>query len=64
MENDCLNSVLTFAEAAAIWKLGDSTLRSMVGDGWLVEGRDYRKSGKVWLITKSAMTKLYGIPPN
>jgi hypothetical protein len=26
----------------------------------LVEGIDYKKSGKVWLITKGAMERLYG----
>jgi hypothetical protein len=63
MENKSyLDLVLTFSEASQIWGLGDSTLRSMIGDGRLKEGLDYRKSGKVWLITDDAMRKLYGNP--
>lgn len=57
-----LNSVMTFAEATEKWGLGESTLRSMVNSNRLKEGLDYRKSGKVWLIKKDAMVKLYGEP--
>lgn len=57
-----LNSVMTFAEASKVWGLGESTLRSMVNSNRLEEGKDYRKSGKVWLIKKESMIKLYGEP--
>ena len=57
-----INEVMTFAEATVLWGLADSTLRKMVTDNRLVEGKDYRKSGKVWIITKAAMKKLYGDP--
>lgn len=58
-----LDDVYTFAEASQKWKLGESTLRSTVKSNRLVEGKDYKKSGKVWLITKEAMKKLYGERP-
>lgn len=61
---DSLHSVMTFAEATVRWGLGSTTLRSMTGDGRLEEGKEYRKSGKVWLITEAAMIKLYGHPKN
>ena len=57
-----IDEVMTFAEATVLWGLADSTLRKMVHDNRLVEGKDYRKSGKVWIITKAAMKKLYGDP--
>ncbi|MDF2608940.1 MAG: hypothetical protein K0R92_414 [Lachnospiraceae bacterium] len=57
-----LESVMTFAEATEKWGLGESTLRSMVRDNRLKEDIDYRKSGKVWLIRKDSMIKLYGAP--
>jgi len=62
MNIEPIQFVMTFAEATDRWQLGVSTLRSMTGDGRLEENKDYRKSGKVWLITYDAMVKLYGEP--
>jgi hypothetical protein len=56
-----ISEVLTFSEAAEIWDIDSSTLRHRVTGEELQEGIDYRKSGKVWLITKNAMERLYGI---
>lgn len=58
-ENE-LYKVLTFSEASAKWNLNESTLRKAVNTDRLIEGEDYRKSGKVWLIRKETMEKLYG----
>lgn len=57
-----LCDVMTFAEATEKWGLGESTLRSTVRTDRLQEGIDYKKSGKVWLITFEAMLKIYGEP--
>lgn len=62
-DKQMINEVLTFAEAAELWGLSMGTLRMRLSKGYmgdLIEGVDYRKSGKVWLITKDAMVKLYG----
>ena len=56
-----ISEVLTFSEAAEIWNIDPSTLRHRVTGEELQEGLDYRKSGKVWLITKNAMERLYGL---
>ena len=56
-----LAQVFTFSEAAELWSIDSSTLRHRVTSEKLLEGIDYKKSGKVWLITKSAMERLYGI---
>ena len=56
-----ISEVLTFSEAAEIWNIDPSTLRHRVTGQELQEGVDYRKSGKVWLITKNAMERLYGM---
>jgi len=56
-----LTQVFTFSEAADLWNIDSSTLRHRVTSEKLIEGVDYKKSGKVWLITKSAMERLYGI---
>ena len=44
-----------------LWKIDSSTLRHRVTSEKLTDGVDYKKSGKVWLITKSAMERLYGV---
>lgn len=56
-----LTQVFTFAEASELWNIDSSTLRHRVTSEKLIEGLDYKKSGKVWLITKGAMERLYGI---
>lgn len=59
MEN-VLNEVYTLKEASKLYGLGESTLRSTtIKSKRLVEGIDFRRSGKVWLITKAAMDRLY-----
>lgn len=54
-----LSQIYTFSEAAEIWGIDPSTLRHRVTSAKLIDGIDFRKSGKVWLITKSAMERLY-----
>ena len=56
-----LTQVFTFSEAAELWNIDSSTLRHRVTSEKLLDGIDYKKSGKVWLITKSAMERLYGV---
>lgn len=60
IEKRIFNNYYTFSEASEKWGLGESTLRSTVKTARLVEGIDYRKSGKVWLITQKAMYRVYG----
>lgn len=56
-----INKILTFGEATELWGLADSTLRKLVNTDKIVEGIDYRKSGKrAWLITIDAMERIYG----
>ena len=55
-----INEVMTFAEATQRWGLADSTLRKLATTNKLLEGLDFRKSGKVWLITRDAMKRMYG----
>jgi len=58
------DELLSFAQAASEWDIDDSTLRKAVSSGKLVEGVDAKKFGKQWVITKSAMRRLYGEPKN
>jgi hypothetical protein len=61
MEN-CLQHVMTFPEACKRWNLGESTLRKAARSGRFLEN-EARKSEKTWLVTHSAMERLYGKEP-
>ena len=54
------DGIISFADAAAIWNLNESTLRKAVAHGRLVRGIDVCKYGKQWLISMSAMEREYG----
>ena len=60
VKRSILKEVMTFAEASQKFNLGESTLRSSIRTDRFVEGVDYKKSGKVWIITKEAMERVYG----
>ena len=51
--------VMTFKEASEKYDVAVSTLRHRASDGRFEDG-DIRKSGKTWLVTKSAMDRIYG----
>ena len=61
MEN-YLQHVMTFPEACKRWNLGESTLRRAALSGRFLEN-EARKSEKSWLVTHSAMERLYGKEP-
>lgn len=57
MEGGPFWMLLSFAEAAEIWKIDQSTLRKAVKDGRLKPGKDCRKFGKQWVVTVQAMVR-------
>ncbi|KNF08515.1 hypothetical protein CLPU_6c00010 [Gottschalkia purinilytica] len=61
------NEMITAQEACELWGLSDSTLRKVFfnienGKSNKFKENEYRKSGKVWLISRSAMYREYGEP--
>lgn len=56
------DDLLSFADAASIWTLNESTLRKAIASRKLVEGVDAQKYGKQWVVTRSAMLREYGEP--
>jgi hypothetical protein len=60
--SDYLKNVMTFPEACKRWNLGESTLRKAARSGRFLEN-EARKSEKTWLVTYSAMERLYGKEP-
>jgi len=59
-----LQDVLTASEAAQIYGLDESTLRractGQKGYPPRFNEGEYRKAGRVWLITREAMERVYG----
>jgi len=53
--------VLSLQEAAEIWKRDDSVLRRAISSGKF-EPNEYRKTGRNYIILKSAMERVYGKP--
>ncbi len=57
------DGLLSFGDATAIWGLSESTLRKAVAYRKLIEGVDVQKYGKQWIVTRAAMLREYGNPP-
>lgn len=55
MERGPFSQLLSFAEAAELWRIDQSTLRKAVASGKLKVGVDCRKFGKQWVVTADAM---------
>ena len=56
------DNLLSFSDAAALWRLDESTLRKAVSSGRLRENADVLKFGKQWVVTRKAMKKVFGDP--
>ncbi len=65
MQGGAFDGLLSFSEAAEIWKVDESTLRKAVANGRLKEGHDCRKFGKQWVVTVKAMAREFrgGLSP-
>ena len=55
-----LNNVMTAKEAAEIWGITEGAIRAAIKAKKFATGVDYRKAGRITLITKEAMEKVYG----
>ena len=57
-----INEVMTVNEAAGIWNKCEGTIRAAIKAKKFILGVDYRKAGRITLITREAMEALYGEP--
>lgn len=55
-----ISKVMTVNEAAAKWGIAESNIRYSINARKFIPGVDYRKAGRITLITREAMIKLYG----
>jgi len=59
-ENELINNVMTVNEAAKKWRVVEGTIRAAIKRKDFVLGVDFRKAGRITLITTEAMIRLYG----
>lgn len=57
-----INEVMTVNEAANIWGKTEGAIRAAIKKEKFIEGIDYRKAGRITLITREAIKKIYGEP--
>lgn len=55
-----LYNVFNTTEAAILWGKDESTIRKAIQNGKFEQWSDYRKSGRITLITRRAMERVYG----
>lgn len=55
-----INEVMTVTEAAEIWDKSEGAIRAAIKAKKFILGVDYRKAGRITLITKEAMSRVYG----
>ena len=57
-----INNVMTVSEAAEIWGITEGAIRKAIKSGKFIPSIDYRKSGRITLICREAMMRVYGDP--
>lgn len=55
-----LENVYTLTEASKLWGKTEGALRSAIKSGKFTPIKEWRKAGRITLITKEAMERLYG----
>lgn len=55
------DDLLSLKDAAKLWHLEESTIRKAIANNRFAVGKDVKKFGKQWVITKSAMEEVYGL---
>lgn len=55
-----LLEVMTATEAAEAWNLTEGAIRAAIKSNKFILGTEYRKAGRITLITREAMKRVYG----
>ena len=57
-----INNVMTVSEAAEKWGITEGAIRKAIKSRKFIPGIDYRKAGRITLICREAMERVYGEP--
>lgn len=63
MMKNAFDDLLSFKEASIIWNIDDSVLRHAVNTKRFEINVDVKKFGKQWVVTRQAMTRIFGYVP-
>ena len=55
-----INNIMTVSEAAEIWGITEGAIRKAIKSGKFIPNIDYRKAGRITLICREAMMRVYG----
>ena len=55
-----INDIMTMKEAAEHFGIVEGTIRAAIKSGKLIEGIDFRKSGRITLVTREAIERIWG----
>ena len=55
-----INNIMIVSEAAETWGITDGAIRKAIKSGKFIPEIDYRKSGRITLICREAMERIYG----
>ena len=58
--NTLFSGMLSFSEAAEIWRVDPSTIRKALQYKRLIPGKDVMFFGKQWVVTREAMERVFG----
>lgn len=58
--DESLDNVLTVTEAAELYRITEGAIRQAIKSRRFIPGIDYRKAGRITLITKKSMERVYG----
>lgn len=59
-KNETIDNVMTVNEAAEKWNIAEGTIRAAIKRKDFVLGVDFRKAGRITLVTTEAMERVYG----
>ena len=55
-----INNIMTVSEAAEIWGITEGAIRKAIKSRKFIPNIDYRKAGRITLICREAMIRVYG----
>ena len=57
-----INNIMTVSEAAETWGITEGAIRKAIKSNKFIPSIDYRKAGRITLICRDAMIRVYGEP--
>ena len=57
-----INNIMTVSEAAETWEITEGAIRKAIKSNKFIPSIDYRKAGRITLICRDAMIRVYGEP--